>query len=101
MSFKSVDHPAAAFAGVTTTLKSFAAAMALGLAAFGVADKAAGGLTFTGQFGSENTWNVYEAINTGFTFKDALAFAASRPDPTGGSAVGHLVTLASAAENNF
>jgi len=74
---------------------------ALWLAAFGVADQAAAGVVFTGQFGTGNTWNVYESINTPFSFKQALAFAATRSDPTGGSAVGHLVTISRLAENSF
>jgi len=78
-----------------------AAAAALGLAAFGAADQAAAGQVFTGQFGTGNTWNLYEAVNTGFTFKDALEAAARHPDPTGGDAVGHVVTLSSLAENTF
>lgn len=82
-------------------LEKLAARSALGLAALGAAHCAEAGQLFTGQFGTSNTWNVYEGINTPFTFKDALAFAAARPNPTGGAAVGHLVAIGSAEENAF
>jgi hypothetical protein len=102
MTFRSIGRPAAAIAGITLKrLQRLAVTAALGLAAFGIADQAAAGVTFTGQFGASNSWNVYEAIGTQFTFKQALAFAQTRPDPTGGSAVGHLVTLGGLAENDF
>ena len=81
--------------------EKLAAAAALGLGAFGMAGQASALELFTGQFGAGNTWNVYEAIDTPATFKEALAIAASRPDPTGGTAIGHLVTLSNLAENNF
>jgi hypothetical protein len=79
------------FLGVTSTL----------LAAGWMCSSAQAGRLFTGQFGSGNTWNIYEAIETGFQFKDALDFSLTREDPTGGTVVGHLVTLQSLAENNF
>lgn len=78
-----------------------ATAAGLGLFAFSFAELAIAGAVFTGQFGTGNTWNMYEAIGTPFTFKEALAFSSTRSDPTGGAAVGHLVTLLSQAENNF
>jgi hypothetical protein len=90
----------AAFAG--GSLKQFAAAAALAMAAFGIANRAAAGPTFTGQFGAGGTWNVYELIGTSWTFKDAVAFAPTRENPiAGNSAVGHVVTLTDIAENNF
>jgi hypothetical protein len=78
-------------------------AAALGLGAFGAADRASALELFAGQFAgpTTNLWNVYEAIDTPFTFAEATAFAATRPDPTGGAAVGHLVAIRSAAENAF
>lgn len=79
-----------------------AAAAALGIAAFGATDQAlAVTTTFTGQFGTGNTWNVYELVPLPMTWADAHQAAISRPDPTGGTAIGHLVTLTSLAENNF
>jgi hypothetical protein len=79
------------------------AAAALGVSVLGAANRASALEVFAGQFGgpTSNTWNVYEAIDTPFTFAEAMAFAATRPDPTGGSAVGHLVAIRSAAENAF
>ena len=75
----------------------------VGMAAFGAAHRASALELFAGQFGgpTSNLWNVYEAIDTQFTFAEAMAFAATRPDPTGGDAVGHLVAIRSLAENNF
>jgi hypothetical protein len=81
-------------------LKPLAAVAMIGLVALGLTQQVAAGPTFTGQFGDGNTWNVYESISTPFTFKQALAFAATRSDPTGGSAVGHLLTVQSVNENN-
>jgi hypothetical protein len=102
MSMKSFGRWTAAFAGITLRkLEKLAAAGALGLAAFGVASQAGAGVMFTGQFGTGNTWNIYEAINTPLTWKDAKAFAETRSDPTGGTTVGNLVALQSVAENNF
>ena len=102
MSLRPFGRRAAALVGVTMRkLERLAAAAAIGLAAFGAADQASAGVTFTGQFGDGGTWNVYEAIETPFTFKQAWEFAMTRPDPTGGSEMGHLVTLASLEENNF
>jgi hypothetical protein len=76
-------------------------AAALGLLAGGAADVAMAGNIFTGQFGAGNTWNIYEAVDSATSFKEALALAAARPDPTGGGAIGHLVTIGSLAENDF
>ena len=82
-------------------LKRSAMAAALGLLAGGAADVAVAGNIFTGQFGAGNTWNIYEAVDSATSFKEALAIAAARPDPTGGGAIGHLVTIGSLAENDF
>lgn len=102
MSLISFGHGSATFAGSTIRrLKNRALAATLGLVVCGVPMGATAGPLFTGQFGTGNTWNVYESISTPFSFKEALAFAATRPDPTGGAAVGHLVTLSSLAENDF
>lgn len=80
----------------------FVAVAAIGMiSAFGLADRAEAGQLFTGQFGTGNTWNVYEAINNSLTWEEAFYFAQNAPDPTGGSAVGHLVVIGSAAENTF
>ena len=77
MSLKSIGHRVAAFAGIRTKrLARLAVAAALGFATCGAADQAIAGSIFTGQFGTGNTWNVYEAINSTFTFKDAIEFAA-------------------------
>jgi hypothetical protein len=81
--------------------KCLAAAAAIGLGAIGLADRADAGKLFTGQFGTSNSWNVYEAINLGLTWEEAYYYSQNAPDPTGGSAVGHLVVLGSAAENTF
>jgi hypothetical protein len=57
---------------------------------------------FTGQFGTGNSWNVYESIDTPFTWENVQAFALARANPiTGNTTTGHLVTLQSVAENNF
>jgi hypothetical protein len=103
MSLTSIGHWVAAFAGTKKgRMGRFAAAAALGLAACGAADQASAGQLFTGQFGTGNTWNVYEGVNTPFSFKDALAFAATRENPiTGNTTVGNLVALQSLEENNF
>lgn len=79
------------------------AAAALGVSVLGTANRASALELFTGQFGgpTSNLWNVYEAVDTPFTFAEAMAFAATRPDPTGGNAVGHLVAIRSQAENDF
>jgi hypothetical protein len=79
-----------------------AAAAALGLAAFSAATQGFAGNIFTGQFGDGNTWNVYEAISTTFTFREALEVASTRENPiTGNTTVGNLVALQSVEENNF
>jgi hypothetical protein len=79
------------------------AAAALGATVLGAANRASALELFTGQFAgpTSNLWNVYEAIDTPHTFAEAMAIAASRPDPTGGATVGHLVAIRSQAENDF
>jgi hypothetical protein len=93
----------AAFVGITIRQqKVLAAAAMLVLAAVGTADSAKAANLFTGQFGAGNTWNVYEAVDSPFTFRDAISMAANRANPiAGNTAVGHLVTLSSVEENNF
>ena len=82
-------------------LNRLASVAVLGLAALGVAGQATAGNVFTGQFGAGSTWNLYEVINTPFTFKDAIAFAEGRANPIdGNAAVGHLFTIADVTENN-
>jgi hypothetical protein len=102
MSLKSVGHWVVTIAGFTRRrFRTLAAPAALGLAAFGVANYAMAGNIFTGQFGTGTSWNMYEGIGTNLTWKEAFELAATRPDPTGGTAVGHLVTLKSQEENDF
>jgi hypothetical protein len=104
MSLKPVGHRVATLAEVMMTkplLQRLTAVAVLTLAVFGAAEQAMAGNIFTGQFGTGNTWNLYEGIGTNLTFREALDIAATRPDPTGGTAVGHLVTLLTQEENDF
>jgi hypothetical protein len=103
MSLKSIGRWVAAFAGNRTKrLERLAVAAALGIAVGGMAAPATAGTLFTGQFGTGNTWNVYEAINSSFTFKDAIDFAKTRENPiAGNTTVGNLVALTTQEENDF
>ena len=57
-----------------------------------------GGNYFYGQFGANNTWNLYEVVSTSTTWVNA--YNAARAKSVAGVA-GHLVTIGSAAELNF
>ncbi|QDT75094.1 lectin-like protein [Lacipirellula limnantheis] len=78
-----------------------AAAVTLGLGLCGLVDQADAGGLFSGQFGTGNTWNVYERIEAVLTFEEAWQYALKAPNPTGGPGTGHLVVMGSAAENAF
>ncbi|MCX5683259.1 MAG: lectin-like protein, partial [Planctomycetota bacterium] len=53
---------------------------------------------FYGPYGPGGTWNLYELAPTAMTWVDAKADAATQAQ---GGQTGHLVTVGSAAENNF
>lgn len=57
--------------------------------------------TFQAPFGPGGTWNVYEVVNAGASFKDALAASQAKVDPVNGTVNGTLVSVVSAAENTF
>lgn len=56
---------------------------------------------FQAPFGPGGTWNLYETVGTGATFKDALANAQSKKDPVTNTISGTLVSITSEKENNF
>lgn len=56
---------------------------------------------FTAPYGPGGTYNLYQPVFAGATYKDAANIAASTLDPLGNGLLGHLVTLHSVAENNF
>ena len=57
-----------------------------------------GGNYSYGQFGANNTWNLYEVVSTSTTWVNA--YNAAKAKSVAGVA-GHLVTIGSAAELNF
>lgn len=56
---------------------------------------------FQAPFGPGGTWNVYETVSTGATFKDALAAAKAKVDPVNGTVNGTLVSVVSQGENDM
>lgn len=81
-----------------TAMRYFASALAILL----LASAAAKADLFLAPYGPGGTWKVYETVSTSLTWQNAQADAQTRVDPLLGSAVsGNLVTINSAAENNF
>jgi hypothetical protein len=57
---------------------------------------------FTGPFGPDGTWNLYQLVQTNATWDDSRKKAEAMPAPAGNpQAKGHLVTFSSPAENQF
>lgn len=60
------------------------------------------GPLYTGPFGPDGTWNLYQLVENNLTWEEARKQAESLPAPTGDAeAKGHLITFSSAAENHF
>lgn len=57
---------------------------------------------YTGPFGPGGSWNLYQRIDDSVTWNDAKRLAEELKAPAGNPELsGHLVTLATLAENNF
>ncbi|MBN1854251.1 MAG: hypothetical protein JW829_16095, partial [Pirellulales bacterium] len=56
---------------------------------------------YAGQYGAGGTWNIYEFWHTGMTWSNAYTHISTLTDPTGGTATGHMATIADANENAF
>jgi hypothetical protein len=76
-----------------------AAFLAAGLA---VAIPAGAGELYTAPFGEGGTWNLYQRIERGVTWPEAMRLAEELKAPAGNPELaGHLVTFSSLAENHF